>query len=250
MNYWNKKLCIFSGPVYTLFFAIGLMIAGFIPPPSPDLDAYEIKRLFVENTASIQVGTLLIMAIQGLFVLFVSEISEQLRRIEGQQASLANAQLVLGFGTTMIVIFPCAALLVASFRADALAPEIVQLLNDLMWLPFIGGWFMLVPQWLVTGIVILQDDRAIPIFPRWSAFVQFWVALLTLPSTALFFLKNGPFALDGFFAFWLAGGVFFSWILIMTFLLLNAVSRQRVEASQNIQCTGAGTEYRNPANTF
>jgi hypothetical protein len=39
------------------------------------------------------------------------------------------------------------------------------------------------------------------------------------------FFKQGPFAWNGLFVFWLPFGVFFSWIVIMTALLLKAIDR-------------------------
>src|SRR3546814_3856946 len=44
--------------VVTLLFAQGYLM-GFIPPPSPDLPADELQRIFIDNKTGIQIGTLI-----------------------------------------------------------------------------------------------------------------------------------------------------------------------------------------------
>ena len=99
-------------------------------------------------------------------------------------------------------------------------------LKHYWWAVGLGAWFTVVPQWAVTGIAILQDTREQPIFPRWSGYANLWFAVLSLPSTGLYFLKVGPFAWDGMLAFWLAGGAFFGWAIIMTVVMLKAIRQQ------------------------
>ncbi|MHB8691243.1 MAG: hypothetical protein ACYDHH_08350 [Solirubrobacteraceae bacterium] len=84
-------------------------------------------------------------------------------------------------------------------------------------------------QWLATAIVILQDKRAEPIFPRWAGYLNLWVALGSIPSTLLQFVHRGPFAWNGIFSFWFGAAAFGIWILVMSVLMISAVKRQARE---------------------
>lgn len=228
MNIRNQLWCAWAGPLYAALFCLGLVIAGFIPPPSPTASAEELSALYVDHGVAIRIGLLIAMGAQSLYALFSAVVTVQLRRIEGPHSVLAFAQLGLGVLAILEVVFPFILQCVLSFRAQELSPETVRLLSDMCWMPFIGAWFTVVPQWIVTGIVILQDKRERPIFPRWAGYANLMVALLSLPSTGLYFLKTGPFAWNGLLAFWFAGAAFFGWTLFMAVVLVRAVREQAV----------------------
>ena len=226
MNTRNQMWCAWAGPLFAALFCLGLLIAGFIPPPAPTMSPEDIATRFREHGDAIRVGAVLVMAAQGLYAMFSAVVTVQMRRIEGPHSVLAFAQLGLGVLAILEAVFPMVFLCVASFRAQEMSPESLRLLSDMCWMPFIGAWFTVVPQWALTGIVILQDKRERPIFPRWAGYANLWVALLSLPSTGLYFLKTGPFAWNGVLSFWLAGGAFFGWAIFMTVVLIRAIREQ------------------------
>ena len=230
MNYRSQLLCAWSGPVYALLFVIGLLMAGFVPPPSPALSPAELSDIYVERTNQIRIGMLIALAAQGFYVMFSAVVAVQMQRIQGPFSPLPMAQ----FGLGVMTIFPALMTMMfqemAAFRPLTRSPEMVLLLSDATWIPFVGAWFTGVPQWLLVGVVILNDRRDQPIMPRWSGYVNIWIALLTLPSTGLFFLKTGPFAWDGLFSFWMAGFCFFGWVTVMAPVLIKAIRQQRAIA--------------------
>jgi hypothetical protein len=69
---------------------------------------------------------------------------------------------------------------------------------------------------------IFGDTRPHPLFPRWSAYLSLWNALLLVPGGLMAFFKIGPFAWDGIFAFYIPLLVFFVWLISMTVLMLRA----------------------------
>jgi hypothetical protein len=77
------------------------------------------------------------------------------------------------------------------------------------------------------GIAILRDRGALPLFPRWLGFFNFWIALLILPALLLPFFKSRPFAYNGIVALYLPFGAFFIWMVVMTFGLMRAIRTQQ-----------------------
>ena len=108
---------------------------------------------------------------------FAVSIAIHMRRIEGRFPALALTQLSLGVVNVVamfVFVFLCQ---VATFRVDR-APELIQLLNDMAWIPFIGIGSPVMVAMICFSVAILVDKRARPIFPRWLGYFNLWVALI------------------------------------------------------------------------
>ena len=114
----------------------------------------------------VAVGTGELRPAQGLYVAFSSAATVQLRRVEGRHSVFAFIQLGLAAPTPLLAIFPMIFQAAAAFRPGEQSADVIQALSDMTWMPFVGAWFTVVPQWLVTGIVILGDERARLVLPR------------------------------------------------------------------------------------
>jgi hypothetical protein len=212
------------------FWAVGFaLFAGFVPPPSPRADAQQITDLIRGATNEIRFGLLLTVVGSALLGPFIGVISMHMKRIEGGDSPLAYAQLVLGACLIMEFIFPVMVVQTAAYRPER-SPEIVQMLDDLCWIPFFGVTSTAALEAALLGIVILQDRRSTPRFPRWSGYYCVWSATLFTPGAVLVFFQTGPFAWDGLFVFWMPVVVFSSWIFVVTWLMIrstNAVAADR-----------------------
>jgi hypothetical protein len=222
----TQLLCAWSGPVFLVLFFVALPLANLLPPPSPGLPAGQFAhQLIGGNRTEFRVGLMLGLAAVPLYGFVCAGLTVQLKRIEGHYSPLAYAQLGLGMLAILEVLFPFMFLLAAAFRPGRSVAD-VQLLSDIALLPFVGAWMTVVFQWLTTAIVIFQDHREQPIFPRWSAYLNVWVAIGSVPSSVLQFVHHGPFAWNGIFSFWLAAATFGIWILVMSLLMMQAIKRQ------------------------
>jgi hypothetical protein len=78
--------------------------------------------------------------------------------------------------------------------------------------------------------------------------------LALTPGILIAFFKNGPFAYDGIVAVYIPLGIFFVWIVIMTWLLLGAVGAEerllaatpRVATADPVQAWEAGPDAGTP----
>ena len=64
-----------------------------------------------------------------------------------------------------------------------------------------------------------------------GSYLNFWLAVLMLPSLMLTFFKIGPFAWNGLLAFYVPSGGFFVWIFVMFIAVLRAVDLEEKEAA-------------------
>ena len=223
MNVRSLRFCAWCGPAFTVLFAVGFWpVAGLVPPPSPALGSAAIAAFYSGHAMRIHLGVQLGMIASALFLPFVGLISVQLKRIEGRYSPLAYAQLAAGTGSTMVFLFPLMNLQSAAFRADR-APDLVQAISDMSWIPFVGLLCLPAMQNLCLAVGILSDSRERPVFPRWAGFLNIWVGAAYLPAMLLVFVHSGPVAWNGIFSWWLGAAAFFLWILVMTPLLLQAI---------------------------
>jgi hypothetical protein len=211
-------------------YGTGILIAGFIPPPSPDDNAAEISRFYAENAGRIRTGTLLMMLGGATMIPFFAVLTVQMRRIQGRFDGLCLAQLVAGGIAVWVFTLPPIVFAVAAFRPGQ-DPNITQMLNDLGWFLFVWNLGTVTVQAIVIAVAIFADraggtDGGEPVFPRWVAYLNVWVAIGFLPGALLTYFKTGIVAWDGLLAFWLAAVLFFSWILALFWATLRAINRE------------------------
>lgn len=224
-NQFSHKLAVWAGPFWCVATGLALvLLAGFVPPPKASDSAQEIVNLYTDHHVRVQVG-LVVMVFAAAFVCpWTAAIATQLKRIEGPHSPMSRTQLACGAVNTVVIVLPEMAMIAASFRPER-DPELIQALNDLAWLPFVMLFSPVFVQQLSIAIAIF-DNPAQRVFPRWVAYFNAWCALLLVPAVLVPFFKTGPFAWQGIFEFWLAGTVFFGWILVMSWVALRAIDDQ------------------------
>lgn len=211
--------CIWAWPVCLLAFLIGFIgFAGFVPPPQPSWTALELASFFADNLTGIRVGILIAMFSAALMLPFFAVITEEMKDIEGKPALLARIQW--GGAVMLMMVFQmiCLFWLLASYRQD-ISPEITRMLNDYCWF----NWSTFIPtfslQYLCMAIAGFMDIRAVPLWPRWAAWLNLWVAVTGAGGVLAVFFKQGPFAWNGIVGFWIPVIVFAVAMCVTAYLL-------------------------------
>jgi hypothetical protein len=228
MNSKVQRICVWSGPAGLGVFFVGLIVAGWFPPPSPHQTMLQVAHMYISHTDRIRIGCLLIAAGGAMTAPFVSVISTQMKRIEGDRGPLSNLQLGCGMLGVLLFTIPTFIWQGAAYFPHR-DPQITQALQDIGWIAFIAAIFPAIIQGLSIAIAIFTDKRAEPVFPRWLGYMNIWVASLFLPSGMVLFFHHGPFSWDGIFTFWLAATVFSAWFVVMVIYLLKAIDQQAAE---------------------
>lgn len=218
-----QKACIWAGPVMGVLFVVGFLIAGFFPPPSPGQSAAEVAAMIDADRTAIRFGIVLCLASCGLLMPFMTAFTIQMLRIEGARPILAYTQLALATMATIEFVIPYVFMLVSTYRADT-DPDVTRALFDLSWFFFLGVICTFILQLAIFGIAILMDRREAPIFPRWLGYTNLWLSLMFTPASFIVFFKDGPFAWNGVFVWWVPVTAFLVWFLPNFVMLLKAVN--------------------------
>jgi hypothetical protein len=240
-----QRAAAWCGIAFTALFLLGFLIAGFIPPPAPSLSAVDIAALYAENHMRIRIGLLIATLASALLALWVAAIGVQMRRIEGRHSVLAFAQMVSGACLILEFLFPLLAWQTSAFRSDREA-GIVQAVNDLAWLAFLGIACTAVLQGVVIGTLILRDKRPDPLFPRWGGYFNIWVVIMFVPAGCVVLFHDGPLAWNGVISWWLALVTYFAWMVGVTWMLLRAINRQQYDAYDAVVAGGAEAQTVEP----
>jgi hypothetical protein len=227
-----QMLCVWAGPVMVFgWIASFVLLARFIPPPSPGKTPDQLVEMYSEHTGSIRLGLMLTMFASALLVPFAAVISAQMKRIEGPRAVLAPTQLISGGLLALEFIIPLMIWQTAAYRPE-IGPTLIRMLNDLGWIMFVGVISSAVVEFACIGLVILADERNTGVFPRWAGYFNLWVALLVAPAGIVPFFKHGPFAWNGIFSFFMPMVVFAAWVVVMVVLLRRAIDHEEREGER------------------
>jgi hypothetical protein len=221
------RIGTWAGLTYLLVFGLGwLLLARFLPPISPSDSAAQVAdryadlhwQLMVAGVA-IMVSTVLLLPLGALAVLLVQRIERSFGMLTLMMAFVMTTFMVLNFYTGL-------AFNAAAFRVDRPA-ELVQALNDLGFMQFMGGTPLFLAIWgvLAWAILITQPKSGVEVFPRWVGYVNLLVVICYLPEILIYLLKSGPFAWDGIVGFWIPAVLLIGYMLASPFILRDAVRR-------------------------
>ena len=219
-----EKIGAWGGPFCAALFGAGLLIAGFVPPPSPTLAAGEIARIYMENGTRIAAGMVIGLFGFAGYLALVAAISSQMQRMRLPSRASCHLQLGAGSVGVLTVMLPSMVFAATGFRPERSA-ELTQSLNDLGWLVIIPAFPTFIAQFSAITAATFSDSSPQPVYPRWVGYFNVWIAILFVPGGFAYFVRTGPFAWDGILAFWGAAGAFFAWLLVMCWQVLSAARR-------------------------
>jgi hypothetical protein len=194
--------CIWSWLVCGIgFFATFGLLARFIPPHIEAWSAAHVAAFYGSHRTAIRVGLIGALFFSALLLPFFTVVSREMREIEGPGPLLAPIQ----FGGAVILVcffqIICLLWLEASFRPQN-SPQLIRAMNDYGWLV----WTILIPtyvaQFVCMALAGFMDIRDRPLWPRWAAWLNLWVATLGAGGVCSVFFKHGPFSWNGLIGWW------------------------------------------------
>jgi hypothetical protein len=222
MNRTNQLLCIHMTWAFVVLVGGAFVVAGWIPPPSPDQSNHEIAAMFRDHD-NVRVAAAMFFFGGALFVAPCAAITAQLRRIEGPREVLGTLQIVSAAIGVIALQIPGALWLAISYR-QGIDESVVVTLNDVAWFFLLGAVGSAVMQNLSIGVAILGSDGSV--YPRWMGYANLWLMIGLLLGVFIPFFKTGPLAWNGVVGFWVVATAFFIWVFLMWSLTVKAIKSE------------------------
>ncbi len=220
--------CATCGLVFPFLVLIALFGTGVLPPQSPNHSAAQIAAWMADDTTLKLAGFAGAAVGLGLLMPLTVAITLQLLRMEGRAPAMSFLQFAGGLFTWVMTIVPMIVLCVAAYRPER-DPQITQALVDLGWIAFFMGFAPFAAQDVAIAVAILRDRAAAPVFPRWVAWFNLWVAFLFVPAVVIPFFKVGPFTYRGLLAFWIPTLIYGLWAIVMGLMTRRAIVAEAEE---------------------
>lgn len=230
--------CAACGFVFPLLVLLALFGTGVLPPQSPNHSAEQIAAWYQQDNTLKLAGFAGAAVGLGLLIPLTVAITVQMFRIEGRSPVMSLLQFAGGTFTWVITIIPMIILCAAAYRPGR-DPEITQTISDLGWIMFFMGFAPFAVQDVAIAVAVLGDRSADPVFPRWVAWFNLWIAFLFIPAVVIPFFKVGPFTYRGLLAFWIPTVVYGLWAMVMAWVTRRAILQQAAEESRPAQPVGA-----------
>jgi hypothetical protein len=219
-----------TGWIFTAGFLLACIppLAFTIPPKlSPSATPLEVKEFYLDHLIEIRAGAWIGMVASAFYYPWGAAIAAMTRRIEnGRPPILTYTQL----GAVGVAVFNSVLyffwMAFCAFRPEDMAPELLRTLNDFEFILLEFEVFPLSLWAVAIGLAILCDKSERPVFPRWSAWVNFWFAGLVMTGQFMIFFHSGPIAWNGALALYWPAFVFFVWICVMSALVIQGVKRE------------------------
>lgn len=232
MNKTIQKVYIWSGAAMGVSLGLAMVVlAGFLPPPSPAASGKVIQDFYVDNLAGIRAG--MVIGEIGMlgFLTFSTAIVTQMRRIESEIGSTIVCRTSMGAVAGIFVLAEMIWLVwaAASYRPGEIDPDITRMLNDFGWILFLLALPPFELLMISLGALVFLDPREEPIFPRWYGYLNFWAAALSWPVMFMLFWKTGPLSYRGAISLYLPMITLGIWMTATTIVLLRAVDREHEE---------------------
>jgi hypothetical protein len=223
-----QRLCAIAGIICPLLFFAAFIAAGFIPPLPPGWSAAQIAAHYRDHADGIRLGAAIMLLSGAFYAAYTAVISGQMRRIPKVHPTVINTQSIAGAFACLTFLVPAMFFAVTAFRPDR-PDQWTLLLNDMSWIFLVMPWPPFMVQNFAFAFAIFSDDRPVPVFPRWLAYLNIWAPIVFTPGAILQFFKSGPFAWNGLFVFWIPATVFVIQFVVNTVYLLKAIKSEENE---------------------
>jgi hypothetical protein len=211
---------LWAGLVMVVGLAVGLIVAGWLPPPAPNQSPLGIAHMYVHDHGRIRAGVLILFITTPLVVPFCAVLAMHMKE-RGRWTPWALTQFglgCLGLVPTLVAHF---CWLTAAYHPERRSPGEIALLHQLGWLNIVGTVGPVLFQMVVVGAFVFRCDGHV--FPRWVGYFNFWLAALVLPGLFVYCFSTGAFDYRGICTFWLAAGYVAVWYPTMFVVLRRAI---------------------------
>lgn len=199
----NKRwlYCIsICGCISAVFLIIALAVSRNIPPTRPWWDAETVKVHYSTYRKGTQAATMFFFVSGALFLPYSTAITSQIRLIPNINPAIANLQLASA--TAGVWVWMISAIFMSLLGFRDYSAELIQFLNDAMWMSLLLTWPIFWMQFWTIAWAIFADCSADPVFPKVMGWVNLVSPIVLALGSGAHMHHTGPLAWNGGLVFW------------------------------------------------
>ncbi|KAJ5766158.1 uncharacterized protein N7511_003774 [Penicillium nucicola] len=221
---WLSCLSI-CGCLSAVFLIIGLAASRNIPPTRPWWDAETVKTHYLTYHKGTQAASIFLFVSGALFLPYSTAITSQIRLIPDLNPAIADLQLASATAGVWFWMISAIFMSLLSFRDYS--AELIQFLNDAMWMSLLLNWPIFWVQFWTIAWAIFADRSADPVFPKIMGWVNLVAPVVLALGSGVHMHHTGPFAWNGGLVFWPTLVVFGVEMNCSCWFILQNVRRNR-----------------------
>ena len=224
-----EMYCALSSVVGVVVLVIGLRpVAGLLPVPDPNSSADQIAAFYRTDTTQLRVGLFIALIGMGGYGPLCAAISRRMQRMSLRQPVLVYVQLAAGTVGWVFLFLPILIMSATAYRPQR-PPDTTQAMHDIAWFVLVMDFVPFCIQYVAIAMAVFADQSRAPVFPRWVAYLNLWVAVLFIPTGVITFFKTGPFTYGGLLGFYIPLVVFAGWLVAMPYAVCRDLRRRGQE---------------------
>jgi hypothetical protein len=234
MSERSQKVLVWCTLIGATIYGLALgYLLHMLPPPSATWPAHRIAEFYTRYNTEIKLGAVVASWTGGFLVPLTVVIAVQVSRLG--RPVWATMTLIGGVMSTIFLVLPPLFFGVAAFTPGR-AAEITATMHELGLLSLITTDQYYIFMWVAVVVIcfVPTTARHSP-FPRWFGFFSAWATLMFEAGAIAFLTRTGPFAWNGLLSFWIPLPLFGVWMLVMAYLLLQALTKQSLDRDDELR---------------
>ncbi len=214
-----------SGIAWVIIAGSAFLGSRLVPPRSPSMNPGDFAVFVADHKYQILIGMLALLIGGYTFLMTWSiTLAYQIKKYANPSTLAFCVLFAVGLSGALIGML-CGVLGSAmAYRVEALEPATTQLLYDIILFLFLIPWPPFMLWQFITGFAILSSTNTEVVFPRWTGYFSMWAGALEMFSALCVFWYSGPFSYSGLVTFWVPGGSFFIWVIVMAVVQIRGRS--------------------------
>ncbi|MGV0793605.1 hypothetical protein [Mycolicibacterium sp. XJ1819] len=226
-----ESLGAWSGVAWFIFAAGGFIGSRLVPAKSPATNSVELAAFISDHKIQILVGmTILLIGGFPFLITWSLTLAYQIKLYVNPSPLAFNFNVAVGGYGAIIGMLTGVIGCAMAFRVDTMSPDTTQLLYDLIFFLFLIPWPAFAMWLFVVGFAILSDCNSGIMFPRWVGYFSMWAGALEVLAFLPVFWYSGPWSYNGLVAFWVPGGSFFIWVVVLAVMQVSRIKLARANA--------------------
>lgn len=224
--------CAWSGVAFVIFYGFTWVVLGHnYPPPDPKFTGAElVANYYLKYRDNIMLGQALSTCFGMFYLTWSCQLTVQMWKRE-KTPILSLLNLTGGLLTAWVLSFVPVLWVWCAEMAGTENPELIKMVHTIGWYTYDMTYMITTIQSFAIAFFIFLDKEKPAIMPQWVGYVSIFTGLSFLPLTFLPYIKEGIFAVNGYWSYHTAFISYGIFTFVVSYYMAQDLKRIKVSAT-------------------